>query len=107
MENSSAQVARSKEDLVPKCGQITQNGNCNGVSVLQVSMQLKAMDIGAENGNKENVPGADLPKPMSIEPPFAVDWLEISWEELELKERVGAGTPLPPGFLLTHCVLCI
>ncbi|ONM14054.1 Protein kinase superfamily protein [Zea mays] len=92
VENSSAQVARSKEDLVPKCGQITQNGNCNGVSVLQVSMQLKAMDIGAENGNKENVPGADLPKPMSIEPPFAVDWLEISWEELELKERVGAGS---------------
>lgn len=105
MENNSVQVA-SKEDLVPKCGQITQNGNCNGISMLQqVSAQLKAMDIGAENGNKENVPGANLPKPLSIEPPFAVDWLEIAWEELDLKERVGAGTPLPPRFLLIHCVL--
>ncbi|XP_066349584.1 serine/threonine-protein kinase CTR1-like isoform X1 [Miscanthus floridulus] len=90
VENNSVQVA-SKEDLLPKCGLITQNGNCNGVSMLQVSAQLKAMDIGAENGNTENVPGANLPKPLSIEPPFAVDWLEISWEELDLKERVGAG----------------
>lgn len=102
MENNSVQVA-SKEELVR--GQITQNGNCNGVSNLQVSEQFKAMDIGAENGNKENVPGTTLPESLSIEPPFAVDWLEISWEELDLKERVGAGTPLPPGFLLIHCVL--
>jgi len=104
VENNSVQVA-SNEDLLPKCGLITQNGNCNGVSMLQVSAQLKAMDIGAENGNTENVPGANLPKPLSIEPPFAVDWLEISWEELDLKERVGAGTPLPPGFQLIYCVL--
>ncbi|XP_066345923.1 serine/threonine-protein kinase CTR1-like isoform X1 [Miscanthus floridulus] len=91
VENNSVQVA-SNEDLLPKCGQITHNGNCNGVSMLQVSAQLKAMDIGAENGNMENVPGANLPKPLRIEPPFAVDWLEISWEELDLKERVGAGS---------------
>lgn len=104
MEDNSVQAA-SKEDLLSKCGQITKNGNCNGISMLQMSAQLKAMDIGAENGNKENVPGATLPKRLSIEPPFAADWLEISWEELELKERVGAGTPLPPGFLPVYSVL--
>lgn len=63
------------------------------------------MDISVENGNKENVPGATLPKHLSIEPSFAVDWLEISWEELELKERVGAGTSLPQEFLLAYCIL--
>uniref|UniRef100_A0A0A9CYM2 non-specific serine/threonine protein kinase n=1 Tax=Arundo donax TaxID=35708 RepID=A0A0A9CYM2_ARUDO len=90
-EKNSIQVA-SKEGLPPKCGQITQNGHCNGVSTFEVSAQLKVMDIGAGNGNKENVPGATLPKRLSIEPSLAVDWLEISWEELELKERVGAGS---------------
>jgi hypothetical protein len=104
VEENSIQVA-SKEGLLPKCGQITQNGNCNGISVLDVSAQLKAMDISVENGNKENVPGATLPKHLSIEPSFAVDWLEISWEELELKERVGAGTSLPQEFLLAYCIL--
>ncbi|RCV35342.1 hypothetical protein SETIT_7G232900v2 [Setaria italica] len=91
VEENSVQVA-SKEGLLPKCGQITENGNCNGISVLDVSAQLKAMDISAENGNKENVPGATLLTRLTIEPSFAVDWLEISWEELELKERVGAGS---------------
>ncbi|CAN6229498.1 unnamed protein product [Urochloa humidicola] len=91
VEENSVQVA-SKESLPPKISQITQNGNCNGISVLDVSAQLKAMDIGAENGNKENIAGATVPKRLSIEPSLAVDWLEISWEELELKERVGAGS---------------
>ncbi|XP_039820274.1 serine/threonine-protein kinase CTR1-like isoform X2 [Panicum virgatum] len=90
-EENSVQVA-SKEGLLPNCGQITQNGNCNGISMVDISVQLKAMDISAENCNKEDIPGATLPKCLSIEPSFAADWLEISWEELELKERVGAGS---------------
>jgi len=104
VEGNSVQVA-SKEGLLPKCGPITQNGNCNGISMLDVSVQLKAVDISPENGSKENIPGATLPKCLSIEPSFAADWLEISWEELELKERVGAGTSLTLGFLLAYCVL--
>ncbi|KAL6843887.1 hypothetical protein ACP4OV_026458 [Aristida adscensionis] len=82
----------SKEGFLPKGSQITQNGNCNGISAFEMSAQLKVMDITAENFNKENNPGAKLPKQLNIEPSFAVDWLEISWEELELKERVGAGS---------------
>jgi hypothetical protein len=101
VEENSVQVA-SKEGMLPK---IAQNGNCNGISMLDLAAQLKAIDISAENGNKENIPGVTLPKSLSIEPSFAVDWLEISWEELELKERVGAGTSLTRGFLLAYCVL--
>lgn len=29
---------------------------------------------------------------LNIEPSLAMDWLEISWDELHVKERVGAGT---------------
>ena len=29
---------------------------------------------------------------LNIEPSLASDWLEISWEELHIKERVGAGS---------------
>lgn len=28
----------------------------------------------------------------SLEPYFTADWLEISWDELEIKERIGAGS---------------
>lgn len=99
-EENSVQAA-NKEGVLSKCDQITQNGNCNSMSVFEVSNQLKVMEIGTEDGNKENIPGVALPKRLSIEPSFAVDWLEISWDELDLKERIGAGTSLPPGFLLT------
>lgn len=37
-------------------------------------------------------PNVALPKYLSLEPSLAMDWLEISWDELEIKERIGAGT---------------
>jgi hypothetical protein len=45
---------------------------------------------------------AVFPKYLSLEPSLAIDWLEISWDELELKERVGAGILLSLSLLLTH-----
>ncbi|KAM0891029.1 hypothetical protein ACQ4PT_026698 [Festuca glaucescens] len=81
------------EGAVSKCGQVMQNDNCNNMSVFQVSKQLKAMEVGTEVlVNKENIPGVAIPKRLIVEPSFAMDWLEISWDELDLKERVGAGS---------------
>lgn len=34
----------------------------------------------------------DIPKYVNLEPSLAMDWLEISWDELRIKERVGAGS---------------
>jgi hypothetical protein len=83
-----------------------QNDNCNNMSVFQVSKQLKAMEVGAEIlVNKENIPGVAIPKRLIVEPSFAMDWLEISWDELDLKERVGAGTSLASVFLSTCCLM--
>uniref|UniRef100_A0A0E0H5U2 non-specific serine/threonine protein kinase n=1 Tax=Oryza nivara TaxID=4536 RepID=A0A0E0H5U2_ORYNI len=92
-EKSSVQVA-TKEAMLPKCGQITQNGNCNknSMAVFEVSKQMKAMEISSESGDKDNISSATPLKRLSIEPSFCADWLEISWDELELKERVGAGS---------------
>ncbi|XP_047955104.1 serine/threonine-protein kinase CTR1-like isoform X3 [Salvia hispanica] len=33
-----------------------------------------------------------IPRYLSIEPSLAMDWLEIAWDELHIKERVGAGS---------------
>uniref|UniRef100_A0A453CRW7 non-specific serine/threonine protein kinase n=1 Tax=Aegilops tauschii subsp. strangulata TaxID=200361 RepID=A0A453CRW7_AEGTS len=90
--NKNSVQADTKEGVVLKCGQVMQNDNCNNMSVFQVSRQLKAMEVGTEDVNKENIPGLTLPKHLLAESSFAMDWLEISWDELELKERIGAGS---------------
>ncbi|CAM0902719.1 unnamed protein product [Alopecurus aequalis] len=90
-DKKSVQAA-TKEDVVLKSGQVMHNDNCNNMSVFQVSKQLKAMELGAEVVNKENIPGVTTPKCLIVEPSFAMDWLEISWDELQLKERIGAGS---------------
>ena len=90
-----------------KCGQVMQNDNCNNMSVFQVPKQLKAMELGTKDVNKENIPGLTLPKHLLAESSFAMDWLEISWDELELKERIGAGTCLASVFLSTCCIMWI
>lgn len=33
-----------------------------------------------------------VPRYLTIEPSLAMDWLEISWDELHIKERIGAGS---------------
>lgn len=37
-----------------------------------------------------------VPRYVNLEPSLAMDWLEIAWEELHIKERVGAGTVFLP-----------
>ncbi|VFQ99013.1 unnamed protein product [Cuscuta campestris] len=42
--------------------------------------------------NQEKHSDATIPKYLNLEPSLAMDWLEISWDELHIKERVGAGS---------------
>ncbi|KAK4803548.1 hypothetical protein SAY86_003365 [Trapa natans] len=37
-------------------------------------------------------PTVTFPRYLNLEPSLAMDWLEISWDELHIKERVGAGS---------------
>ncbi|XP_060199080.1 serine/threonine-protein kinase CTR1 [Lycium barbarum] len=54
--------------------------------------KMDAMDIGGRTGNHEKYPAATNARYLSLEPSLAMDWLEISWDELHIKERVGAGS---------------
>ncbi|KAL5102521.1 hypothetical protein RYX36_006848 [Vicia faba] len=52
------------------------------VNAIQSKQQLVESRQGA----------GDIPKYVNLEPSLAMDWLEISWDELRIKERVGAGS---------------
>ncbi|CAN6449536.1 unnamed protein product [Victoria cruziana] len=44
--------------------------------------------------NTKILPGSSAARPgyVNLEPSLAMDWLEISWDDLHIKERVGAGS---------------
>ncbi|ONK55303.1 uncharacterized protein A4U43_UnF5270 [Asparagus officinalis] len=64
--------------------------NWNGSSEIPKPPKWKeASDKGANEGSSPNV---TLPRYLSLEPSLAMDWLEISWDELEINERIGAGS---------------
>lgn len=46
-----------------------------------------------------------VPQYLNLEPSLAMDWLEIAWDELHIKERVGAGISLLLTEILTPSVL--
>ncbi|KHN26145.1 Serine/threonine-protein kinase CTR1 [Glycine soja] len=40
----------------------------------------------------ENQGASNIPRYLNLEPSLAMDWLEIPWDDLRIKERVGAGS---------------
>ncbi|GAV66851.1 Pkinase_Tyr domain-containing protein/EDR1 domain-containing protein [Cephalotus follicularis] len=57
-----------------------------------LSIQSDPEEVEARLGNRGRLPASTIPRYLNLEPSLAVDWLEISWEELHIKERVGAGS---------------
>lgn len=56
--------------------------------------KMDVMEPGGRTGNREKHPTTTNPRYLHLEPFLAMDWLEISWDELHIKERVGAGACL-------------
>ncbi|PSS17346.1 Serine/threonine-protein kinase isoform 2 [Actinidia chinensis var. chinensis] len=54
--------------------------------------QSELTEVKSEVENQGIFPSATIPRYLNLEPSLAVDWLEISWDELHIKERIGAGT---------------
>ncbi|KAF3633783.1 serine/threonine-protein kinase CTR1 [Capsicum chacoense] len=54
--------------------------------------KMDVMELGGRTGHREKYPTATNPRYLHLEPSLAMDWLEISWDELHIKERVGAGS---------------
>ncbi|KAA8528367.1 hypothetical protein F0562_035722 [Nyssa sinensis] len=57
-----------------------------------LSGQSAIMEVGSRLENRGKFPTVTVPRYLNLEPSLAIDWLEISWDELHIKERVGAGS---------------
>ncbi|KAL2339982.1 hypothetical protein Fmac_007922 [Flemingia macrophylla] len=98
IEASLHEYPRLSEDVVV---QETSNNEIivNGSSVLKstykqsihgLSNKSELKQVGIEN--QGCLPAGNIPRYVNLEPSLAMDWLEISWEDLRIKERVGAGS---------------
>lgn len=61
-----------------------------------LSIQQPRLNISGQSGvlEAEGGPGRQgkfSARYLTLEPSLAMDWLEISWDELHIKERIGAG----------------
>ncbi|XP_022976053.1 serine/threonine-protein kinase CTR1-like isoform X2 [Cucurbita maxima] len=69
-----------------------------GISLNETSINLSKLSLSTQTDSKEvegrsqNCSASTYPKYLTLEPSLAMDWLEISWDELHIKERVGAGS---------------
>ncbi|KAL5714373.1 hypothetical protein ACHQM5_016342 [Ranunculus cassubicifolius] len=61
-------------------------------SLMQPKIELSCTVKVKEADNISGSPNVTNPRYLNIEPSLAMDWLEISWDELQIKERVGAGS---------------
>lgn len=59
---------------------------------LPVETEIPAEAETTRKDKKGRLPVDAISPFLSIEPSLASDWLEISWDELHIKERVGAGS---------------
>lgn len=59
---------------------------------LSLSNHLVSNEVEARVDNRGRLPIMTSQRYLNLEPSLAMDWLEISWEELHMKERIGAGS---------------
>ncbi|XP_058069386.1 serine/threonine-protein kinase CTR1-like isoform X2 [Magnolia sinica] len=85
-ENKSLIKESYMEGLVSYHTLITNN-RANQTKI-EVSDEIKLR----EAENRRGFANVTLPHYVNLEPSLAMDWLEISWDELHVKERIGAGS---------------
>ncbi|KAG4954862.1 Serine/threonine-protein kinase CTR1 [Glycine soja] len=60
-------------------------------STVSLSSESKQEQEHVKN-KVENQGAGNIPRYLNLEPSLAMDWLEIPWDDLRIKERVGAGS---------------
>ncbi|KAJ1424750.1 Serine-threonine/tyrosine-protein kinase, catalytic domain [Sesbania bispinosa] len=60
--------------------------------ILSSSIQSELKQLDNKIENQGCLPAGSVPRYVNLEPSLAMDWLEISWDDLRIKERVGAGS---------------
>ncbi|KAM7253386.1 hypothetical protein ACFE04_026004 [Oxalis oulophora] len=67
-------------------------------SIINTATKQTKIMITSKKKLEDNADGIEnhgrlsIPRYLNLEPSLAMDWLEISWDELHIKERVGAGS---------------
>ncbi|KAF8404720.1 hypothetical protein HHK36_009609 [Tetracentron sinense] len=59
---------------------------------VDISSQMELREVEIRLENQGRIPTTTISRYLCLEPSLAMDWLEISWDELHIKERVGAGS---------------
>jgi serine/threonine protein kinase len=57
-----------------------------------LSVEPEIVEADTRKDKKGRLPVDAISPYLTIEPSLASDWLEVSWNELHIKERVGAGS---------------
>ncbi|KAI4321443.1 hypothetical protein MLD38_034823 [Melastoma candidum] len=89
MESKSIVQSSYRKDIAVEDSKITKNLTNRLESSLTNSSELEDR-TGKFESRKS--PIVTVPRYVNLEPSLAMDWLEISWDELHIKERVGAGS---------------
>lgn len=68
--------------------------SCSSIreSKLNLSLQSDVMTVRSQSQSQGTFRTVTIPKYLNIEPSLAMDWLEISWDDLHIKERIGSGS---------------
>ncbi|KAE9603823.1 hypothetical protein Lal_00001669 [Lupinus albus] len=61
-------------------------------SIINSSCQSELTQLDKSIENLCCLPAGSIPRYVNLEPSLAMDWLEISWDDLRIKECVGAGS---------------
>ncbi|XP_044510478.1 serine/threonine-protein kinase CTR1-like [Mangifera indica] len=70
-------------------------GSLRNEVVKQPKTKLSSLPVREDQSKLEKqgkFPATTNPRYLNLEPSLAMDWLEIAWDELHIKERVGAGS---------------
>ncbi|EEF48642.1 map3k delta-1 protein kinase, putative [Ricinus communis] len=74
--------------------EIVMSGNPSVLKRTEVNLscQSNKREVDSKLDGQSKLPALSIPRYLNLEPSLAMDWLEISWDELHIKERVGAGS---------------
>nr|XP_043636248.1 serine/threonine-protein kinase CTR1 [Erigeron canadensis] len=90
---SEEETGMNREIKELRCVPVDRNNKiCEIVETPKLKLvpsdQLKVESAGKCRGNFP----VTTPRYLTLEPSLAMDWLEIAWDELHIKERIGAGS---------------
>uniref|UniRef100_A0A2C9W2S5 non-specific serine/threonine protein kinase n=1 Tax=Manihot esculenta TaxID=3983 RepID=A0A2C9W2S5_MANES len=90
-EGDQVVIQQTSQEQIVVCGSPIID-NVGKKTEVNISCQSDVTEVESGLDNRGILPAGTIPRYLEIEPSLAIDWLEVSWDELHIKERVGAGS---------------